>query len=130
MTAEPKELTKDDKDKLWRELKLKWSALKRGSNSNETQKEAAKKRINEIQDELRLDRTDFSIPYEPGKRSDAKSKKDDVGPNYDSGADENTRKVLGAMMDFKRQINEKLDNITALLEHQKKMVFPTNDMEK
>ncbi len=46
------EITQEKKDELWKELKLKWSALKRGSNSNEKQKEAAKKRINEIQDEL------------------------------------------------------------------------------
>ena len=46
---DPDTLDGDTKDKLWGELKLKWKALKRGSNSNDEQKLAAKKRINEIQ---------------------------------------------------------------------------------
>ena len=110
------EITQEKKDELWKELKLKWSALKRGSNSNDAQKEAAKKRINEIQDTLSLDKTDFDKPYEGGKgggTSDGGTKT--VASSID------TQKILGTILDKHRILEEKLDVIQALLEHQPKL---------
>ena len=54
-------ITREKKDKLLNELRLKRSVLKRGFNSNKKQKEAAKKRINEIEDELGRPKTDFAM---------------------------------------------------------------------
>ena len=116
---DPETLDKETKDKLWGELKLKWKALRRGSNSNDEQKLAAKKRINEIQDVLGLDKTDFDAPYEGGntQQTAKKSKHDDVGPHY---SDKDLKAILGATLDGKRQITEKLadleDKVTAILD--------------
>lgn len=111
------EITQEKKDELWKELKLKWSALKRGSNSNEKQKEAAKKRINEIQDELGLDKTDFEAPYEGGSRGGAQATK----ATTTEASSIDTQKILGTILDKHRVLEEKLDVIQALLEHQPKL---------
>ena len=116
---DPDTLDGDTKDKLWGELKLKWKALKRGSNSNDEQKLAAKKRINEIQDLLGLDKTDFEAPYEGGKTRETAKKvnTNDVGPNY---SDKDLKAILGATLDSKRLVLEKLadleDKVTAILD--------------
>ena len=57
-------LTKDEQGKLWGELKQRWAILKNQS-SPEGDKTSAKKRINEIQQTLKLDTTDFTKPYTP-----------------------------------------------------------------
>ena len=111
------EITQEKKDELWKELKLKWSALKRGSNSNDAQKEAAKKRINEIQDTLSLDKTDFDKPYEGGKSGGGTSD----GGTKATVSSVDTQKILGTILDKHRILEEKLDAIQALLEHQPKL---------
>jgi len=111
------EITQEKKDELWKELKLKWSALKRGSNSNDAQKEAAKKRINEIQDTLSLDKTDFDKPYEGGKGGGGTSD----GGTKTVASSIDTQKILGTILDKHRILEEKLDVIQALLEHQPKL---------
>ena len=63
------EISKTERDNLWKELKLSWASLKRGSSANEAQTTAAKTRINEIQDELGLDKTDWEVPYQKGQVS-------------------------------------------------------------
>ena len=51
---------KSEKDALWKDLKLQWSYLKRDSGADEVKKGAAKERINEIQEALKLDKTDWN----------------------------------------------------------------------
>ena len=51
---------KAEKDALWKDLKLQWSFLKRDSGADEAKKGEAKKRINEIQEKLNLDKTDWN----------------------------------------------------------------------
>ena len=53
---------KSEKDALWKDLKLQWSYLKRDSGADEVKKGAAKERINEIQEALKLDKTDWNQP--------------------------------------------------------------------
>ena len=102
-----------DKDALWKELKLKWSALKRTSNSNDQQKAAAKVRINEIQDSLKIDKTDFDAPYE-GKTNNAKGKtnnaKEYTGPDRQTSSAD-YQKLMGTILDKSRVLEEKLDLI-------------------
>ena len=127
------EITQEKKDELWKELKLKWSALKRGSNSNEKQKEAAKKRINEIQDELGLDKTDFTIPYEGGNRTAKPEAKGSDPTPTSAGTSIDTQKILGVILDKHRVLDEKMDAIVALLEHQPKLPLDpakTGQLEK
>ena len=107
-----------DKDALWKELKLKWSALKRTSNSNDQQKAAAKVRINEIQDLLKIDKTDFDAPYE-GKTNNAKGKtnnaKDYAGPDRQTSSVD-YQKLMGTVLDKSRILEEKLDAIEAKID--------------
>ena len=52
---------KAEKDALWKDLKLQWSFLKRDSGADEVKKGEAKKRINEIQDSLKLEKTKIQL---------------------------------------------------------------------
>ena len=53
---------KAEKDALWKDLKLQWSFLKRDSGADEVKKGEAKKRINEIQESLKLEKTNWDAP--------------------------------------------------------------------
>ena len=53
---------KTEKDNLWGDLKKQWSYLKRDSGADEVQKGSAKERINEIQEKLKLDKTNWDAP--------------------------------------------------------------------
>ncbi len=103
-----------DKDALWKELKLKWSALKRTSNSTDEQKVKAKVRINEIQELLKIDKTDFDAPYE-GKTNTAKTKtKNSVeytGPDRQTSSAD-YQKLMGTLLDKTRILEDKLDAIS------------------
>jgi len=57
-------LSKEEQGKLWGELKQRWGVLK-NKEAPEGDKQSAKRRINEIQVTLKLDKTDFTKPYEP-----------------------------------------------------------------
>lgn len=61
---ETKTLSGADKDALWKELKSSWDIVKK--ETDVSKKDAAKKRINEIQETLGLKRTTFG---EGGERS-------------------------------------------------------------
>ena len=54
--------SKAEKDQLWKDLKLQWSFLKRDSEADEIKKGEAKTRINEIQEALKLDKTNWDAP--------------------------------------------------------------------
>lgn len=130
MEAKQEGLDSETKNKLWKELKLKWSALKRNSNSNDAQKESAKKRINEIQDELGLDKTDFTIPYDGGKKTDVKEKDTGGVLNQSKGVSIDTQKIIAAVNQKAHNIEEKLDHIISILEHNKVSDFDTKDIPK
>ncbi len=131
MEAKQEGLDSETKNKLWKELKLKWSALKRNSNSNDTQKAAAKKRINEIQDELGLDKTDFEAPYEGGSQKKTKEVENTGGVvNQMAGISVDTQKSIAVVNQKAHNIEEKLDHIISLLEHNKVADFDTKDIPK
>lgn len=103
-----------DKDALWKELKLKWSALKRTSNSTEEQKAKAKIRINEIQDLLKIDKTDFDAPYEGKTKSGTAKTKNSAeytGPDRQTSSVD-YQKLMGTILDKTRTLEEKLDAIS------------------
>ena len=103
-----------DKDALWKELKLKWSALKRTSNSTDEQKAKAKIRINEIQDLLKIDKTDFDAPYEGKTKSGTTKTKNNAeytGPDRQTSSVD-YQKLMGTILDKTRILEEKLDAIS------------------
>jgi hypothetical protein len=89
---------KTEKDNLWKELKLQWSHLKRDSGADEVKKGEAKKRINEIQDALKLDKTDWNTPRTgpPG------SHLTNAGASTNPSDKLLIEKVLGTVLDAKR----------------------------
>ena len=132
MEAKQEGIDSETKNKLWKELKLKWSALKRNSNSNDAQKAAAKKRINEIQDELGLDKTDFEAPYDGGNSKKATKEVQNEGGvvNQMAGISVDTQKIIAAINQKAHNIEEKLDHIISILEHNKVADFDTKDIPK
>lgn len=89
-----------EKDELWKDLKAQWAQLKRGSNASESDKGKAKERINEIQDKLGLERTKWDQPRQPGSHLTSKSNS--------GGNDPLIEKVLGTVLDMRREMNEQL----------------------
>ena len=132
MEAKQEGIDSETKNKLWKELKLKWSALKRNSNSNDAQKAAAKKRINEIQDELGLDKTDFEAPYEGGNQKKAGKEVQNTGGvvNQMAGISVDAQKIIAAVNQKAHNLEEKIDHIIALLEKTKVSDFSTDDIPK
>ena len=53
---------KTQKDNLWKDLKATWQILKRDSGADEVAKGKAKERINEIQEALKLEKTNWDQP--------------------------------------------------------------------
>ena len=98
---------KAEKDALWKELKTSWAVLKRDSGADEVAKGKAKERINEIQDKLKLDKTDWNTPRSgpPGSHLT----KAGASPNPSNNA--LVEKILGTILDLKREVNESLVTI-------------------
>jgi len=99
---------KTEKDKLWKDLKHQWSFLKRDSGADEVKKGQAKKRINEIQEALKLDRTDWNQPRSgpPG------SHLTNAGASPMPSNNALVEKILGTVLDMKRVMNEDLIALT------------------
>jgi len=94
------ELTKEQRDEHWKELKSQWSILKGGSGAGEREKGAAKARINEIQEALHLEKTDWSAPRQP---------RDNIPGN--ALDNDKLDKILGTILDKFRALNERLDKL-------------------
>jgi len=58
-------MSDNNKDALWKELKVKWNMLKKGSGASDSEKNSAKTRINEIQTALGKEVT----PWDNDKKS-------------------------------------------------------------
>lgn len=94
-------IQKDEKDALWKDLKVQWASLKRGSNADEIEKGKAKERINEIQEKLNLDKTNWNQNrQQPGTHLTQTSS------NPSSNA--LIEKILGTVLDARREMNERL----------------------
>ena len=93
---------KTEKDSLWKDLKIQWSYLKRDSGADEVKKGAAKERINEIQEKLKLDKTDWNQPRSgpPGSHLTK------AGASSNPSDKILIEKVLGTVLDMKRVMNE------------------------
>ena len=103
-------MEKTEKNAMWKELKMKWAVLKRGSSSNDEQKKAAKDRINEIQEALGLDKTDFDKPYEPkGGSTTASTGDNKIGT-------ESIQKALVQILNRARENGEEIAEIKKVVE--------------
>jgi hypothetical protein len=90
---------KAEKDSLWKDLKVQWSYLKRDSGADEVKKGTAKERINEIQEKLKLDKTDWNQNRsQPGAHLTA--------PTASPSNNALVEKILGTVLDLKRAMNE------------------------
>ena len=95
---------KAEKDALWKDLKLQWSFLKRDSGADEAKKGQAKKRINEIQEKLNLDKTDWNQQRQGAPGSHLTK----AGANPTPSNNALVEKILGTLLDMKREVNEEL----------------------
>ena len=93
---------KAEKDALWKDLKLQWSFLKRNSGADEVKKGEAKKRINEIQEALKLEKTNWDAPRQGAPGSHLTNA--GASPNPSNNA--LVEKILGPLLDMKRELNE------------------------
>jgi len=106
---------KTEKDSLWKDLKLQWSYLKRDSGADEIKKGEAKTRINEIQEALKLDKTNWDAPRQGAPGSHLTNAGAAASPSNNAMVE----KVLGTLLDLKREMNEdfvKLNQRLAKLE--------------
>ena len=94
--------SKTEKDALWTDLKLQWSFLKRDSGADEVKKGEAKTRINEIQEALKLDRTNWDAPRQGAPGSHLTNAGAAASPSNNAIVE----KVLGTLLDLKREMNE------------------------
>lgn len=94
------ELSKEQRNELWTELKSQWSVLKGGSGAGEKEKGTARARINEIQESLGLQKTDWAAPRQP---------KDSIPGN--TVDNDKLDRILGTILDKFRHLNERLDKI-------------------
>jgi len=94
--------SKAEKDSLWKDLKIQWSYLKRDSGADEVKKGSAKERINEIQEKLKLDKTDWNAPRSgpPGAHLT------NAGAAASPSNNALVEKILGTILDMKRTMNE------------------------
>lgn len=100
-----------DKDELWKELKTQWAVLKRGSGASEADKGKAKERINEIQEKLGVEKTSWDQPRQPGSHLIAGGNGAASGTgSIDLGT--KLDKILGALLDTKREVNERITELT------------------
>lgn len=95
---------KAEKDALWKDLKLQWSFLKRDSGADEAKKGQAKKRINEIQEKLNLDKTDWNQQRQGAPGSHLTKAGASATPSNNALVE----KILGTLLDMKREVNEEL----------------------
>ena len=93
---------KAEKDKLWKDLKLQWSFLKRDSGADEVKKGEAKKRINEIQESLKLEKTNWDAPRQGAPGSHLTNAGAAASPSNNALVE----KILGTLLDMKREMNE------------------------
>ena len=98
---------KTEKDALWKDLKLQWSFLKRDSGADEAKKGEAKKRINEIQDALSLEKTDWNKQRQGAPGSHLTN----AGASSTPSNNALVEKILGTILDLKREVNESLVTI-------------------
>ena len=89
---------KAEKDSLWKDLITQWSYLKRDSGADEVKKGEAKKRINEIQEALKLDKTNWDAPRQgaPGSHLTA------AGASSTPSNNALVEKILGTLLEMKR----------------------------
>ena len=99
---------KAEKDKLWKDLKLQWSFLKRDSGADEVKKGEAKKRINEIQESLKLEKTNWDAPRQGAPGSHLTNAGAAPTPSNNALVE----KILGTLLDMKREINEDMVSLT------------------
>jgi hypothetical protein len=99
---------KSEKDILWKDLKATWQILKRDSGADEAAKGVAKQHINEIQEKLKLDKTDWNTPRSgpPGSHLTA------AGASPSPSNNALVEKILGTVLDMKRMVNEDLIALT------------------
>jgi hypothetical protein len=99
---------KAEKDALWKDLKLQWSFLKRDSGADEVKKGEAKKRINEIQESLKLEKTNWDAPRQGAPGSHLTN----AGASPTPSNNALVEKILGTLLDMKREINEDMVSLT------------------
>lgn len=109
---------KAEKDSLWKELKTSWSVLKRESGADEVAKGKAKERINEIQEKLKLDKTDWNTPRSgpPGSHLTK------AGASSNPSDKLLIEKVLGTVLDAKRILAEEFITLNQRLTTLEKMM--------
>ena len=93
---------KAEKDALWKDLNLQWSFLKRDSGADEVKKGEAKKRINEIQESLKLEKTNWDAPRQGAPGSHLTN----AGASPTPSNNALVEKILGTLLDMKRELNE------------------------
>ena len=93
---------KAEKDNLWKDLKATWQILKRDSGADEVAKGKAKERINEIQEALKLDKTDWNQPRNGPPGSHLTNAGAAASPSNNALVE----KILGTLLDMKRELNE------------------------
>ena len=93
---------KAEKDALWKDLKLQWSFLKRDRGADEVKKGEAKKRINEIQESLKLEKTNWDAPRQGAPGSHLTN----AGASPTPSNNALVEKILGTLLDMKRELNE------------------------
>ena len=99
---------KAEKDALWKDLKLQWSFLKRDSGADEVKKGEAKKRINEIQESLKLEKTNWDAPRQGAPGSHLTN----AGASPTPSNNVLVEKILGTLLDMKRETNESIVSLT------------------
>lgn len=99
---------KTEKDALWKDLKLQWSFLKRDSGADEVKKGEAKKRINEIQESLKLEKTNWDAPRQGAPGSHLTN----AGASPTPSNNALVEKILGTLLDMKRETNESIISLT------------------
>ena len=93
---------KAEKNTICNEIKLKWSFLKRDSGADEVKKGEAKKRINEIQESLKLEKTNWDAPRQGAPGSHLTN----AGASPTPSNNALVEKILGTLLDMKRELNE------------------------
>ena len=99
---------KTEKDALWKDLKLQWSFLKRDSGADEVKKGEAKKRMNEIQESLKLEKTNWDAPRQGAPGSHLTN----AGASPTPSNNALVEKILGTLLDMKRETNESIISLT------------------
>lgn len=94
--------SKAEKDNLWKDLKATWQILKRDSGADEVAKGKAKERINEIQEALKLDKTNWDAPRSGAPGSHLTNAGAAASPSNNAVVE----KILGTLLDMKRELNE------------------------